>query len=204
MNLSVLARQRLNAGVRALKSNHDLTVTAYDCELKTDNSRDNLPSKSASMVVMNDDRTQVLLIKRHDFRIWALPAGGIEKDETADQAAIRETYEETGYRVEIERYLGEYWRPGMPKGGDLMQVYVGRVSDDTPDEHGWESVAVEWFGVTELPWSVTRSHREIIADTLTNHSRPVKKTQQMSQLASVMVKMAIGGRNVWNRIRGQR
>lgn len=42
-------------------------------------------------VVFADDRTQVLLQKREDFRMWGLPGGLIEADETAREAAVRET-----------------------------------------------------------------------------------------------------------------
>ena len=38
---------------------------------------------------------------------WGLAKGGIEVDETAEQAAVREVREETGIKAEIERSLGE-------------------------------------------------------------------------------------------------
>ena len=34
-------------------------------------------------------------------RFWSLPGGAIETGETASEAAIRETFEETGYQVEL-------------------------------------------------------------------------------------------------------
>ena len=34
-------------------------------------------------------------------RFWSLPGGAIEAGETASEAAIRETFEETGYRVQL-------------------------------------------------------------------------------------------------------
>ncbi len=54
----------------------------------------------------------ILLLKRSDRdRMqpgeWGLPAGRIEEGETALQAAVRETFEETGYRAKPEelRYV---------------------------------------------------------------------------------------------------
>lgn len=32
---------------------------------------------------------------------WSLPGGGVEYDETLEEAVVREAYEETGYRVEV-------------------------------------------------------------------------------------------------------
>jgi NUDIX domain/ADP-ribosyltransferase exoenzyme len=42
---------------------------------------------------------RILLMRRTDTGEWAFPAGHIEKGETPSQAAIREVWEETGYRA---------------------------------------------------------------------------------------------------------
>src|SRR6266545_7899789 len=78
-----------------------------------------MSTQGSSCVVLNQ-KGEVLLVLRQDFRIWALPGGGLEPNETWEQAAVRETLEETGYEVEILQYVGEYWRPQMSEGqGDL-------------------------------------------------------------------------------------
>ena len=55
----------------------------------------------AGMVCVDDEK--ILSIKQRDPKsreeFWSLPGGGIEADETALEAAIRETREETGYSV---------------------------------------------------------------------------------------------------------
>lgn len=43
--------------------------------------------------------------------VWALPGGTVEPGETAEQAAVRETLEETGLGVEAVRLLGERVHP---------------------------------------------------------------------------------------------
>ena len=45
---------------------------------------------------------------------WALPGGLVEDDETPEDAAVRETAEETGFRVEIDGLLAAFHRPGSP------------------------------------------------------------------------------------------
>jgi ADP-ribose pyrophosphatase len=51
---------------------------------------------------------------RHPFRqiIYDLPAGGIENGETAEQAALRELEEETGYSADKLEWIGRFtWAP---------------------------------------------------------------------------------------------
>ncbi|ORY97183.1 NUDIX hydrolase domain-like protein [Syncephalastrum racemosum] len=40
---------------------------------------------------------------------WVFPKGGWENDETREEAAQRETYEEAGVRGRITRYVGNYY-----------------------------------------------------------------------------------------------
>lgn len=51
------------------------------------------------------DGSKVLLVTNEDRSVWAFPKGHAENDETAEQVALRETLEETGYKVEIVKRL---------------------------------------------------------------------------------------------------
>jgi 8-oxo-dGTP pyrophosphatase MutT (NUDIX family) len=53
----------------------------------------------AAGVMIRASSGRVLLMKRSDTGLWAFPGGHIEDGETADKAAWRETFEETGYRL---------------------------------------------------------------------------------------------------------
>ena len=46
--------------------------------------------------VIRDEAGAVLLQLRGDFKIWGLPAGGMELGESVQDAVRREVYEETG------------------------------------------------------------------------------------------------------------
>jgi ADP-ribose pyrophosphatase YjhB (NUDIX family) len=59
---------------------------------------------------------------------WSFPCGFMEIDETTEQAALRETREETGLEVELEGHLGTYSYPDHYYGGAIVVVvYRARV-----------------------------------------------------------------------------
>ena len=62
-------------------------------------------------VAVQDDDGRLLLIRRTDNNLWALPGGGIDPGETVREAGVRETEEETGYHVRITGLVGIYTDP---------------------------------------------------------------------------------------------
>lgn len=65
--------------------------------------------KSCGCIVIDDDK--VLLVKQNDGHT-AFPKGHMEKGETEEECAIRETFEETGLKVKIlngYRYMQSYF-----------------------------------------------------------------------------------------------
>lgn len=64
---------------------------------------------------------KILLIKRRDVPVWVIPGGGIEKGETSEVAAIRETKEESGYDIKIIRKVAEYSRAPSPFNSKLAE-----------------------------------------------------------------------------------
>ena len=149
-----------------------------------------MQTKGSSCVVINE-KEEVLLILREDFRIWALPGGGVEPDETPEQAAVRETLEETGYLVEILQYIGEYWRPQMSHGkGDLRHVFLAQAIGGTPAQHDDESIDVRWFPASALPKRMFRFSREHIDDALARPAMPLKKEQRLPRWMDTGMRLA--------------
>ncbi|WP_248964628.1 NUDIX domain-containing protein, partial [Sphaerisporangium perillae] len=58
--------------------------------------------------VVTDEHGRILMQRRRDNNLWALPGEGMDLTESVPQAAIREVKEETGYDIEITGMVGLY------------------------------------------------------------------------------------------------
>ena len=155
-------------------------------------------SKSfVTMAVFSTDNQRVLLFKREDFRIWALPGGNVERGETLEEAAIRETHEETGYRVRITRPVGAYH---LSQTDELRYVYRGAVTGGQAIERGPETVAVKWFPVDQLPRRLAPNAKEIIADAHPINADPVEKEHRYNLTGIIIRKFLIPVRDLRNRL----
>lgn len=56
---------------------------------------------------------------------WVLPKGHVEEDETIEQAALREIYEETGLdNVQLIKHLGTIMRESTKSNGDVEEKTI--------------------------------------------------------------------------------
>ncbi|QIY57260.1 NUDIX domain-containing protein [Streptomyces sp. RPA4-5] len=65
----------------------------------------------AASAVVIDDSGRVLLQRRRDNGMWALPGGVMNIGESLPDCAVRETREETGFHVEVVGIVGTYTNP---------------------------------------------------------------------------------------------
>ncbi|QIK06921.1 NUDIX domain-containing protein [Streptomyces sp. ID38640] len=65
----------------------------------------------AASTVVVDESGRILLQRRRDNDMWALPGGTMHIGESLPDCAIRETLEETGFQVEIVGIVGTYTSP---------------------------------------------------------------------------------------------
>lgn len=81
-----------------------------------------------SVVVLVNENNQVLLQKRHDNNIWGLNGGSIEIDESCEDAAKRELYEETGLIADellfFKVYSGEKYHFTYPNGDEVNTIEI--------------------------------------------------------------------------------
>ncbi|MEO3751751.1 NUDIX domain-containing protein [Streptomyces sp. B6B3] len=65
----------------------------------------------AASAVVTDDAGNILLQRRRDNDLWALPGGGMEMTDSLPGTAVREVKEETGLDIEITGLVGTYTDP---------------------------------------------------------------------------------------------
>jgi 8-oxo-dGTP pyrophosphatase MutT (NUDIX family) len=123
---------------------------------------------------MRDDGNgrDVLLCGRSSDRLWALPKGTPEPDETIEQTALREVREETGVEVEPDGLIGEvkYWF-SRPQDGvryyKTVHHFLLRPVGGDPSLHDHEFDEVRWFPVQEALRLLTyRNEAKILRQAL--------------------------------------
>ena len=83
-------------------------------------------SEGADALVL-DEAGRVLLVRRADDRCWAMPGGWVDAGESAERAAVREAFEETGLEVIVLRLLESTRRPASVHHTYECRVVGGRL-----------------------------------------------------------------------------
>ena len=126
-----------------------------------------------SAVIFDGQRRKVLLTRRADNGQWCLPSGGVEPGESITEACERETWEETGIKVQVGRLTSIFSSPDrlvIYNDGNQFQIItlnfevhrIGgkpRLSDETTD--------IGFFLVTKIAvMDILPHHKQFISDTL--------------------------------------
>ena len=113
-----------------------------------------LPSAA---VAIHDERMRLLLCLHGDKNIWVAPGGLIEPGEQPSDAAVRETWEETGLLVEITGILGVYGGRELVidySNGDktayIGTIFRGRIVGGSIRPDGEETLDVRYFTREEI------------------------------------------------------
>lgn len=102
------------------------------------------PKIAAGCLVVRD--TRVLLVRRGiepGYGKWVFPGGHVDRGETIEEAAIRETREECGALAAIDDLIGLYSYPGRPV---IVAVFLARLLPESPEPFAAdETLEVGWF-----------------------------------------------------------
>ena len=107
-------------------------------------------------VLTFDERDRVLLVRHVEGDDWTTPGGMIEPYELPADAAVRETWEETGLVVELTRLVGVFGGPlctSTYANGDRLSwvstVFEGRRIGGELRPDGVETLDVRFFAADE-------------------------------------------------------
>lgn len=122
-----------------------------------------MPGLAVNVAVLHENK--ILLTKREDFETWILPSGGVEEGESIAQAAIRETKEETGLDVELQKLVGIYSRMGNMSPVHAVLFIAKPIGGEIKCQEG-ETIAVEWFAFDKIPSPLSVGHKKRIEDAI--------------------------------------
>lgn len=121
-------------------------------------------------ILFSEDRSKVLILLRRDVYMWVFPGGGVDKDETPENAIKREVLEETGLQVKIVKKIGVY----TPLNGLSCLTHVfecrevgGKITTTN------ESRAVKFCAIDDLPRDFFFIHKEWLQDALSNNPQVI-------------------------------
>lgn len=112
------------------------------------------PQKDRVRVIVYRDDGKILLVRgRFSRQEWALPGGGVNRNESYEQAAVRETLEEIGLKIYNLRYLGEA-NSHESYAKFSVRVFVAHASD-YDIKCNFEIMEARWFSRDYLPEEYT-------------------------------------------------
>jgi len=101
-----------------------------------------------AVAVIFDQDKKILLVKStyNRFHPWGLPGGSLEYGESPEVAVIREIWEETNLRIEVERFMFvKTWKPDR-----VGLYYLCRIKDG--EFHPSDEVSeLDYFSPDNLP-----------------------------------------------------
>jgi len=154
---------------------------------------------AASVAIIRDG--QILLIKRADFAVWALPGGQVEAGESFADAAVREAREETGLVVQLTRLVGIYLAPGWPTGDNHNVLFAAKPVGGALRPQAGEVMEERYFDAGALPESLIWWHRQRIRDAMSgvggsaawtqNATWPFKRTIALRAVYDLMARSGL-------------
>lgn len=115
-------------------------------------------SQGAGCTIRAASTGRVLLLRRSPTcppgGVWSIPAGGVDRGETAIFAALRELEEETGFCGDVSILFHSQDRHFLNLACEVKSEFRVRLN--------WENDAAGWFDIDDLPDPLYRGLRPFL------------------------------------------
>jgi 8-oxo-dGTP pyrophosphatase MutT (NUDIX family) len=114
----------------------------------------------ATVLIMNNENC-LLLLKRVDNKAWGPPGGAVEPGELVEDAAKRETFEETGLEIGELTLLNVFSGPEQfyryPSGDEVYNVTIVYLCRNASGEIRLSEEHTEWqyFQLNDIPTPIS-------------------------------------------------
>ena len=141
------------------------------------------PAVTADCAVFAPDESgvlSVLLIERKNDPCkgcWALPGGFMNIDETAEEAAVRELYEETGIHIDAKnvRQIGAYTTVDRdPRERVITIAFLAVLPTLCAVRGNDDARQARWFRLDHLP-PLAFDHAQVMSDALAIYNSPAQQ-----------------------------
>ena len=144
-------QQILSVAFRLMSYLEERPFEEIEREFVEDNWLHVSPAAGAEAVLLREGK--IMLIKRSDNGLWAVPGGLAEVGETLAEAAQRELWEETGIRGQVTQLLGIFdsrlWH-SKTKVHLYQAIFLAETTDLSP-KTSLEAMEVDFFEENHLP-----------------------------------------------------
>jgi ADP-ribose pyrophosphatase YjhB (NUDIX family) len=115
------------------------------------------PKVGTDAAIFNENG-EILLMERTDGSGWCLPCGFVEPNETPVEGIIRETHEETGLVIKVNRLVGVFTRKPSVQMGPHTTISIVHLCEvvDGQLETSHEGRALKYWAIDDMKnWHAT-------------------------------------------------
>jgi len=120
-------------------------------------------------IILNEDKTEILLIKRGSkayHGMWGFISGKVEWGEEIKETVIREAKEETNLDVEVVKFVGKYYdkKGRHPTKTMICLPHLCKVVGGEL-KAGDDATEAKWFSLTEVKnMELAFDHKQMLFD----------------------------------------
>jgi ADP-ribose pyrophosphatase YjhB (NUDIX family) len=127
-------------------------------------------------ILIVDEQDRLLLMKRSDSGCWGPPGGATEPGEVVEDAARRQTFEETGLQVGEMSLFGVFSGPELfykyPNGDEVYNVTIVYLSREFSGNIRLNAEHTEWrwFTPADIPGDLSPPIKPVIQQFVKTYS----------------------------------